>query len=346
MLVILQFRKCCRLIALLALSFALAMPLSADPGQSITDIITSGQIELAIRLLNTRVQSAPNDAEAYHLLSKSYYHLNKWDQSIDYGERAVELAPNNSNYWMWLGRAYGEKADSSNFVAAYSLAKKVKASFEKAVDLDGKNVSARTDLSEYYMEAPAIIGGGTDKAIAQAKQISAVDPARAHWVYARLDEKKKDYGAAESEYVQAIRVSNNYGAYWLNLANLYRQTEHWPQMESAIQRAISSNNKPNAVYYNAATIYDHAGRNLPEAANLLRKYIAVGGSDEAPIFQAHYMLGTILQKQGDKQGAAAEYRIALNMAGDYGPATEALKKLGSRNEAEASTSRHRDDDLR
>ena len=313
----------------LVLSFVLARPALADPGQSITDIITSGQIELAIRLLNTRIQSAPNDAEAYHLLSKAYYHLNKWDQSIGYGEQAVALAPNDSNYWMWLGRAYGEKADSSNFVAAYSLAKKVKSSFEKAVDLDARNIAARTDLSEYYMEAPAVIGGGTDKAISQAKEISALDPARAHWVYARVDEKKKDYGAAESEYVQAIRVSNNYGAYWLNLADLYRQTEHWPQMESAIQRGVSSNNKPNAVYYNAATIYDHAGRNLPEAVNLLRKYIAVGGSDEAPIFQAHYLLGTILQKQGDKRGAAAEYRIALNLAGDYAPAADALKKLGA-----------------
>jgi tetratricopeptide (TPR) repeat protein len=327
--VMLSFKRYFSFVALLLLTFVTSAPALADPGQSITDIITSGQIDLAIRLLNTRIQSSPNDAEAYHLLSKAYYHLNKWDQAIDYGEHAVTLAPNNSEYWMWLGRAYGEKADTSSFVAAYSLAKKVKASFEKSVELDGRNVAARTDLSEYYMEAPAVIGGGTDKALDQAKQISAVDPARAHWVYARLDEKKKDYGAAEGEYVQAIHLSNNYGSYWLNLANLYRQTDHWPQMESAIQRGVSSSNKSNAVYYNAATIYDHAGRNLPEAANLLRKYIAVGGSDEAPIFQAHYLLGTILQKQGDKHGAAAEYRIALNLAGDYAPASDALKKLGT-----------------
>ena len=270
MLLILQIRKYFRLVVVLVLSFVVALPALADPGQSITDIITSGQIELAIRLLNTRIQSSPNDAEAHHLMSKAYYHLNKWDQSIDYGERAVALAPNNSEYWMWLGRAYGEKADTSSFVAAYSLAKKVKASFEKSVELDGKNVAARTDLSEYYMEAPSVIGGGTDKALDQAKQISAVDPARAHWVYARLDEKKKDYGAAEGEYVQAIHASNNYGAYWLNLANLYRQTEHWPQMESAIQRGVSSSNKSNAVYYNAATIYDHAGTKF------------AGGGESAP----------------------------------------------------------------
>jgi len=317
------------LLAVSAVCLSLILPAAADPGQSVTELMTNGQIQLAINLLNNRIQAAPNDAEAFHLLSKAYFHLKKWDLAVDYGERSVALAPNNSNYWMWLGRAYGEKADASGFAAAYTLAKKVKSSFERAVQLDGNSVAARTDLAEYYMEAPAIIGGGADKAADQAKQINRLDPAKAHWIYARLNEKKKDYGAAESEYVQAIHSSNNYGLYWLNLANMYRKMERWPQMESAIQRAVTSNNKPPEVYYNAATIYDHAGRNLPQAANLLRRYISVGGSDEAPAFEAHYLLGTILEKQGDRRGAAAEYRNSLNLAGDYAPASEALKKLGS-----------------
>lgn len=307
---------------------AVAVPAVADPAASITDVIASGRIELAIRMLNTRLQSAPNDAEAYHLLSIAYYHLKKWDPSVDYAERAVQLAPNNSEYWMWLGRAYGEKAESSNFVTAYNLAKKVKSSFEKSVQLNGKNAEARSDLAEYYMEAPSFIGGSMEKAADQAQQLAAVDAARAHWVYARLNEKKKNFGGAESEYVQAIKSSNNSGVYWLNLATMYRQLEHWDQMESAIQRGVTSNNRPNAVLYNAATIYDHAGRNFPQAVNLLQKYIAVGGSDEIPIFQAHYLMGTILEKQGNKQAAAQEFRTALNLAGDYGPAEAALKKLG------------------
>lgn len=307
---------------------AVAAPAVADPAGSIADVIASGRIELAIRMLNTRLQSAPNDAEAYHLLSLAYFHLKKWDSSVENAERAVELAPNNSDYWMWLGRSYGEKAESSNFVTAYNLAKKVKSSFEKSVQLNGRNGEARSDLAEYYMEAPSFIGGSVEKAADQAQQLAAIEPARAHWIYARLNEKKKDFGAAENEYVQAIRSSNNSGVYWLNLATMYRQLQHWDQMESAIQRGVASTNRPNAVLYNAATIYDHAGRNFPEAVNLLRKYIEAGGSDEIPIFQAHYLMGTILEKQGNKPAAAQEYRTALNLAGDYGPAEAALKKLG------------------
>jgi hypothetical protein len=49
--------------------------------------------------------------------------------------------------------------------------------------------------------------------------------------------------------------------------------------------------------------------------------------EEAPPFKAHYMLGTILEKQGDKQGAAKEYEIALAMAKDFGRAKEALDRV-------------------
>ena len=72
--------------------------------------------------------------------------------------RVVE--PNNGEYHLWLGRTYGEKADASNFLTAAGLAKKVRTEFERAVQLDPGNVMARTDLAEFYLEAPGIVGGG------------------------------------------------------------------------------------------------------------------------------------------------------------------------------------------
>ena len=45
------------------------------------------------------------------------------------------------------------------------------------------------------------------------------------------------------------------------------------------------------------------------------------------MFQAHYLLGQILEKQGDKQEAADQYRAALALAKDYDRAREALQRL-------------------
>ncbi len=43
--------------------------------------------------------------------------------------------------------------------------------------------------------------------------------------------------------------------------------------------------------------------------------------------EAHYLLGTILEKRGDKEGAAREYQTALTLAKDFGRAREALNRV-------------------
>jgi len=50
--------------------------------------------------------------------------------------------------------------------------------------------------------------------------------------------------------------------------------------------------------------------------------------EEAPAFKAHYLLGTLLEKQGNKQAAAQEYRASLVLARNFGRAQEALNRLG------------------
>jgi len=45
-------------------------------------------------------------------------------------------------------------------------------------------------------------------------------------------------------------------------------------------------------------------------------------------FRAHYLLGNILEKQGDKQGAAREYRASLTLARDFTRARAALNRVG------------------
>ena len=131
----------------LVLALILSASFAFAASGSVTDMIVTGRVDDALKALNSRVQAAPNDAEAYHLLSRANFHLQKWDKAIEYGEKAVQLAPNNSLYYMWLGRAYGEKADDSGPFTAARLASKIRGNFEKADQLDSKNIDARSDLA-------------------------------------------------------------------------------------------------------------------------------------------------------------------------------------------------------
>ena len=295
-------------------------------------MLAGGNVDDVIRELSSKTHASPNDAEAYHLLNRAYFVLEKWDQAIKAGEKAVALSPNTSDYHMWLGRAYGSKAEHSGWFSGMSNAKKARAEFEKSVELNGTNAEARTDLAEFYMEAPGILGGGKDKALAQAEAMAASDAASAHWVKGRVAEKSGQFDVAESEYKTAIQVSKRPAGDWLNLASFYRHRGRPAEVGDAIHHALeadkSNPRKRSNVMYGAAEILYRSGQDFNGAAQLLRRYInGPDKTEDAPAFQAHYLLGQILEKQGNKPGAAEEYRAALALAPAYEQAQSALKRV-------------------
>jgi tetratricopeptide (TPR) repeat protein len=310
---------------LLMLNCALAAPSPAVPAR---DLLKSGRIDDATAALKSRLQVNLQDAEAYHLLCRAYYSIQRWDEAISNCERAIALQPDNSDYHLWLGRAYGEKADSSNFVVAIELAKKVRDQFERAVQLDPANLPARSDLAEFYVEAPGFVGGGKGKARNQAELIAKSDPAAAHWIMAILAEKEKKYDLAEQEFRQALQTGGYQTKHWVDLASFYRRRGRFDDMQDAINKVAAAPPNQRYLLFDAAQILSRAGRNFTGATQLLRTYINNGPPHEdAPIFDAHYLLGTILEKLGDRNGAAQEYRASLAMASGYQRAQNALRRL-------------------
>ena len=311
------------LLAVVSVSPALAGADEAAPA-----LIANGRVDEAISMLRGQISQSPSDAVAHNLLCRAYFSEGDWDRGISACERAVSLAPDNSQYHLWLGRAYGEKADRVNFMTAAGLAKHVRAEFETAVRLDPKNVNARSDLAEFYLEAPSIVGGGRDKAEQQASSLLALDPARAHWVTARIAEKNHEIPTAESEYNKSIEVSHGAASAWLNLGLFYRHRERWEDMEKALLhvRGAPVLDRPDALV-DAAEILIRAQRNLPEAVELLKTYLKLDLKvEQAPAFKVHYLLGTANEKLGDKQAAISEYRSALELARSFQPAMQALQR--------------------
>lgn len=293
-----------------------------------SQLLAEGRVDDAVVSLHNRINGAPNDAESYNLLCRAYFALADWDKGIAACEKAVSLDPGNSQYHLWLGRVYGEKADHSHFVTAAGFAKKVHAEFETAVRLNPNSAEARTDLAEFYLEAPGIVGGGRDKAEAQAEKIAALDPVRAGWVKARLAEKSTDLVAAENDYRAAILASHGAALAWRNLASFYRQTGRLDEMEDAIRHASAAPMDQPEVLMECANMLLRSKRDLPQATQLLKRYLSSSLTVEAgPAFRAHYLLGTALEQQGNKPAAAQEYRASLGLAKSYTPAQTALDRL-------------------
>lgn len=318
-----------RLLILLAALLALAPAACARPPASDPlELIAAGRIDDALRLLQARVAAAPNDAEAYNLLARAYYAEEHWDDAVHAAERSIALQPDNSNYHMWLARADGLKAEHSNFFTAARMVGKIKREFERAVELDGSNLEARSNLAEFYIEAPGFLGGSPDKARIQAEKIAALSPPVSMWVLARLAEKNGDAGEAERFYRAAIEASHGSAATWVDLASFFRRVKRYDEMEKAIQQALAAAHKTGDDLFDAATLLLRAGRNLPLAVQLVRQYLDSGvPTESAPFLQAHQLLGTLKEKQGDRQGALAEYRAALVLAADFKAAKDSVRRL-------------------
>jgi tetratricopeptide (TPR) repeat protein len=314
------------LLSLALVAFALALPMWAQ--DSPEALLKAGHADEAIMLLKERIKNAPNDAAAYNLLSRAYLSVGKWDDAVTAGEKAVSLDANVSAYHMWLGRAYGAKAEHSIFITAMRLAKRTRGEFQRAVELQSNNLYAQTDLAEFLIEAPGFLGGGKDKATEQLTKVAAMDQPTGHWIQARIDEKEGRNDDAETEYKAAIAAAKIKAPYWLNLASFYRRTHRLNEMEQAINKAVDAERSHDDIFFEAAEMLVKTGRNFPVAAQLLRKYLGSNDKvEDAPTFQAHYLLGSVLEKMGDTQAAAIEYRAALSLARDYEPAQDALKRL-------------------
>ena len=97
-------------------------------------------------------------------------------------------------------------------------------------------------------------------------------------------------------------------------------------MQDAIQHAVGAPASQH-VLMPAAEALIRTKRDLPMAADVLRRYLANETVEDAPAFKAHYLLGTLLQAQGNKKAAAKEYRAALSLARNFTAAQNALNHL-------------------
>ncbi len=318
---------------LIAILLAAAWPLglravaAADPtfptAQHQFDL---GAYSAAIATLQGIVQRNKSDAGAYFLLARCYYELHDYNDAIAQGEQAIKLEPQNSVYHMWLGRAYGSKADKER---SLFTARKVKTEFETAVRLNPGNLEARRDLMEFYLEAPWIVGGSKDLALAQVNAIAAQNQVLGHLARAEYwrDAKKPDL--VEAEYGWVMELKPNSVDPYLDVAGYYSHQNNAPKMKAAIDAAAAVNpSDPRLAYYRgvAGVI---AATNLSEAEKYLKSFLAStpDRSDWPSHAAAREWIGKLYERIGRRMEAAEQYRAALQLDPDRKDAKANLQRL-------------------
>jgi Flp pilus assembly protein TadD len=229
------------------------------------------------------LQAVPNkDAAVYELMGRNYYGEGDFKKATDALEKAVALEPDNSGFHLWLGRAYGRRAETSSIITAPGLANKARQFFEKAVQLNPDNLEAQSDLLEYYLEAPGFLGGGFDKASATAAQIARINPAEGHWAQAKLAEKHKEFSSAEAQLQRALEIAPHQVGRLIDLARLFTKQGRYQEADLSLAKAEQIAPNSPKLMFAKADLYIKSKRNLDVARDLLKRYMSSSLTPEDP----------------------------------------------------------------
>jgi tetratricopeptide (TPR) repeat protein len=217
------------------------------------------------------------------------------EKAISLLEKALERQARHSETHRILGDAYGRAAQKKGIFGGLGLGKKCLGSYQKAVELDPKNIDAHASLFEFYRQAPGIAGGSTEKALAEATAVKQLDPARGRILFATfyVSEKKFDRALAEFDAVLKTTPDDYVALYQIGrLAALTGQfiDRGVTSLRRCLELAPPSPNTPG-----------HAA--------------------------AQWRLGQILEKKNDRAGARAAYEAAVKLDPNFAPPAEALRKL-------------------
>lgn len=119
----------------------------------------------------------------------------RYEHAVNLLSQAIQLDATNALYYLWLGRAYGYQAEHTKAGEQFFLARQVRKNLEKAVTLNPDLIEARFDLLTYYLQAPSLLGGGIEKAQAQAVEITKRDPQQGALAWQQCQRAEKEEGS-------------------------------------------------------------------------------------------------------------------------------------------------------
>ncbi len=319
-----------RWIVVLAAAIGLLLPMAqkagADDLAEVRQQFDAGNYATAMNTLRALVSQSPGSAEDHFWLGRCYYEVRDYNNAVSELEKATQLDPNSSVYHDWLGRGYGAVAAREK---SFLLARRVKKEFQAAVQADGSNIDARRDLEEYLIQAPWIVGGSKDDALAQVNAIAQINPVDGHLAKADYESGVGNADLAVAEYNAAVALKPQSIEPYLEVANYYGLQGKGAEVTALVEQAAQVSPKDARLPFYRGVAHVLTGTDFPLAEENLKSYLAStpDRSDWPSHASARYWLGQLYEKEGNKMAAAEQYREALSLDPDDRDAKHALTQL-------------------
>lgn len=230
----------------------------------------------------------PHDPEIDFYLGRLALWFDDEPAALAHLERAAKTAPQEARIQNALGDAYGLAAQNAPLLAKLGWARKCRAAYERAIELDPKNHAFRWSLLGYYCVAPRLAGGGLEKAHLQAEAIAQLDAMNGRIARATLAIAEERFPAA------------------------------FAQFEAVLQETPDD----FVALYHIGRCAALSGREIERGLAALRRCLTLRAPEgEAMPTQAcvHHRLGNLLERKGDAAGARSHYAEARRVHPDFRP---------------------------
>ncbi len=279
----------------LALALLLAATLTAGPTyRDALDLYKAQRYHEAKSAFQTLATAEPANPKYRYFLGMTAMRLRNYDDAILHLEQATQLAPDNGDYFGELGNAYGKALRRAGVFSQMSLARKCRAALERAAELKPDNLEIREGLIEFYRDAPGFLGGGMDKAYAQAEAIRQRDPHRGTFVFVDL-------------YTRVQRYADAFGVV---LELLQREPDYY------------------LGHYTMGRLAAESGERLDAGEKHLLRSLELPPANGDPGHAFVFLrLGQIAERQENPTSARIAYETALKLDPNFQAAADALAKL-------------------
>lgn len=234
------------------------------------------------------------------------------DAAVDAGESATEQLADDAHAWLWAGRAYGRQAMAANLLMKAKWAGRTRDAYEKAVALDPKLVDARFDLMQYYLMAPSMLGGGRDKAEAQAKAIAELDASMGKLAASGLAQADQQPERAEALVREALSLNPDNDRARLSISGLLQNREQWDELHALWNDRLQVKPDDALAIYQLGRWSALTGKQLEQGLAHLDAFIRAGVIPEnLSIAAAQWRRGQILEKLGQLTEARNALEVAM-----------------------------------
>jgi tetratricopeptide (TPR) repeat protein len=294
-------------------------------------LLAAGKAAEAVAVLEPLVAARPQDANLQRSLAVALQNADREEDAVAPAERAVELAPRDANNHIVLGGVLGALAGQPGvgLFRQMRLAPRIRSAFETAVELDPQHLGAQQALFSFYLVAPAIAGGGHDKAARQAATIARLDAPAGQRAQLQLAIAGKDWASAERQ-LAAVPVDDADGLRLRGvLAIAYQGEERWVDAFRILEAVVGARPDALGAWYQIGRTAVLSGQRLEQGEAAFKRYLAgTPDADDPPLAAAHWRLGMLYERMARKAEARAQYQQALARDPQHAEAKAALKKLG------------------